>query len=69
MVYKLSVALLKSMNRVIHNFVWFGSIYVMRHLAVSWDKCCLPIKMGGLGIKNLVLLNKALLGKLAWKLF
>ena len=34
---------------------------------VSWKKVCQPIDCGGLGIKNLRLFNRALLGKWLWR--
>jgi hypothetical protein len=34
---------------------------------VSWAKVCTPISKGGLGIRNLVLFNRALLGKWLWR--
>jgi hypothetical protein len=33
---------------------------------VSWAKVCIPISKGGLGIRNLVVFNLALLGKWLW---
>jgi len=34
---------------------------------VSWSKVCSPILEGGLGIRNLRIFNKALLGKWLWR--
>jgi hypothetical protein len=34
---------------------------------VSWSKVCTPIPEGGLGIRNLLMFNRALLGKWLWR--
>ncbi|XP_026398949.1 uncharacterized protein LOC113294785 [Papaver somniferum] len=36
-------------------------------LKVAWEKACKPKSLGGLGIKNLKLTNKALLAKWSWR--
>lgn len=43
------------------DFLWDGMENKQFHL-VGWDKVCSPIACGGLGIKKLTSLNKALLG-------
>ncbi len=40
---------------------------VVKYHLVSWDQVCSPISYGGLGVKNLILFNKALLGKWLWR--
>jgi hypothetical protein len=40
---------------------------IPKYHLVSWDQVCSPIPYGGLGVKNLCLFNKALLGKWLWR--
>ena len=68
MIYKWPKNLLADLNSKIRNFLWTGSIDKRKLITASWNDCCVPIKEGGLGIKNLSSLNKALLRKLTWKI-
>lgn len=49
----------------IRNFILMGSVAKKKLIIVSWDSCCYPKKVGGLGIRSLHVLNEALLFKLA----
>ena len=55
------------MTKAIRNFIWSGSILQKKLVQVSWKKCCRPKEEGGLGLRDLSLLNKALLKKFAWR--
>ncbi|XP_075645160.1 uncharacterized protein LOC142616177 [Castanea sativa] len=62
---RLSVATrLESIQR---NFLWGSSEGGFKYPLVAWDKVCLPIEMGGLGLRKVVSFNQALLGKWLWR--
>ena len=49
------------------NFLWGSFEGSFKYPLVAWDKVCSPIEMGGLGIRNVVSFNQALLGKWLWR--
>jgi hypothetical protein len=49
------------------DFLWGGIGEEFKYHLVSWSKVCSPISEGGLGIRNLRIFNKALLGKWLWR--
>ena len=61
MIHKWPCALLKYMEWKIRNFLWTGSIASRKLVSVSWDKCCSLLDEGGIALKRLSYLNKALL--------
>ncbi|KAK3189490.1 hypothetical protein Dsin_029051 [Dipteronia sinensis] len=67
MIYKWSSSLLRLVNRKLRNFLWTGSYEETKLIQVAWDRCCKPYSQGGLGLKDLGLLNDSLLKKLTWK--
>ena len=53
-------ARLESIQR---NFLWGSSEGSFKYPLVVWEKVCLLVKMGGLGIRSVVPFNQVLLGK------
>ena len=49
------------------NFLWGSAVGCFKYPLVAWDKACLPVEMGGLGIRNVASFNQALLGKWLWR--
>ncbi|KAJ4730412.1 RNA-directed DNA polymerase (reverse transcriptase)-related family protein [Rhynchospora pubera] len=57
------------MEKICRAFLWKGTAACQGgNCLVSWDRCCLPKKCGGLGILHLKTQNEALLIKWLWKL-
>nr|KYP44529.1 Putative ribonuclease H protein At1g65750 family [Cajanus cajan] len=51
------------------NFLWGCKEDQRKICWISWDRVTLPKKMGGLGVKNIIRFNMALLAKWRWSLF
>ena len=54
---------LKARPTLSHIGVWGGGLLECKPLLVKWSMVCLDKRSGGLGVKNLSSLNKALLSK------
>ncbi|KAK3193272.1 hypothetical protein Dsin_024582 [Dipteronia sinensis] len=67
MVYKWLISLIQMVTKKIRNFLWTGSCEETKLVRVAWNHCCRPYALGGLGLKDLALLNDSLLRKLTWK--
>ena len=67
-IYKWPSFLISYVERSIRNFLWSGSADDKKIVTIPWKLYCLPIKEGGLGIKQLKVLNDTMLSKLAWNL-
>jgi hypothetical protein len=49
------------------DFLWDGPSGEFEMHLVNWKIICSPIPRGGLGIENIMLFNKALVGKWLWR--
>ncbi|KAK3229942.1 hypothetical protein Dsin_001823 [Dipteronia sinensis] len=66
MIYKWPSSLLSLIIRKLRNSLWIGSCEETKLVWVAWDRCCWPYFRGGLGLKDLGLLNDSLLRKFTW---
>jgi hypothetical protein len=65
--FKIPVSVAKRIVKLQHNFLWGGVGDEFKMPLVSWNKVCTPIAQGGLGVRDLIVFNKALLGKWLWR--
>ena len=61
--FRILVKFAEKMERIQRDFLWTGVEGRKIYPLVAWDNVCLPKCYGGLGIKKLTHLNKALLAK------
>ncbi|XP_026378866.1 uncharacterized protein LOC113273346 [Papaver somniferum] len=58
---------IKSIEKVIRDFLWDKSTTFKKHHWVGWRNVCKSLKVGGLDIRSLKNLNKSLLHKWWWR--
>ncbi|XP_026434040.1 uncharacterized protein LOC113331560 [Papaver somniferum] len=58
----------KESEKIIRNFLWYGDPSARKTITLKWEKTCSPIEEGGLGIRQLEVINRAMLMKLCWKI-
>jgi hypothetical protein len=67
-ILKLPIFVKKRFDNLRKRFLWFGGSSVRKkYYLVAWKVVCTSKQQGGLGIKDLGLMNKALLGKWLWR--
>ena len=55
------------LEKIQRDSLWGGSVLEKKVHLVNWSAVCADMRQGGLGIRSLVALNKALLGKWSCK--
>ncbi|XP_059630150.1 uncharacterized protein LOC132273143 [Cornus florida] len=65
--FQIPSSVAERIERLQHNFLWGGKGEEFKFHLVRWKQVCRPIRNGGLGLRRLVLFNKALLGKWLWR--
>jgi hypothetical protein len=55
------------LEKLQRDFLWGGLEDDHKFHLVNWKQTCTPLQSGGLGIRNMVVFNKALLGKWLWR--
>uniref|UniRef100_A0A2N9J5R7 Reverse transcriptase domain-containing protein n=1 Tax=Fagus sylvatica TaxID=28930 RepID=A0A2N9J5R7_FAGSY len=65
--FPIPVAVALRIDKIQRDFLWGGLGEGKKFHLVNWSQVCQPIHSGGLGIRNLRMFNKALLGKWLWR--
>ncbi|KAL5575095.1 hypothetical protein UlMin_016794 [Ulmus minor] len=65
--FKMPRVVAASLEKMMREFLWDRDSTGKGRSLVRWKTVCKPKELGGLGIGNLILRNKALLGKWLWR--
>lgn len=67
-VYRWPRRIISQCETAIKNFLWTGDAEVRKSLVVSFDRICSPYEEGGLGLRRMAVVNRAMLMKLWWNI-
>jgi len=65
--FPIPVNVAKKLEWLQREFMWSGMGDETKFHLVNWHRVCTPIKAGGLGVRNVINFNQALLGKWIWR--
>ena len=66
-VFRMPKSVARRIEKLQRNFLWGGANGGNKAHLVKWEVVCADKEKGGLGLRKLVWLNKALLGKWIWR--
>jgi hypothetical protein len=66
--FKMPVGVAKKIKRIQREFLWGGTEGGRKINWVSWKVVCLPKEVGGLGVRDVSVVNLSLLAKWRWRL-
>ena len=66
-IFRIPKIVAKRIEKVQRDFLWGGGNLEGKIHVVKWDVVCTDKNKGGLGLRKIVMLNRALLGKWIWK--
>ncbi|XP_026398770.1 uncharacterized protein LOC113294598 [Papaver somniferum] len=67
-IYKWPSKVVDTCERIIRNYLWSGNAEDRKCITLKWNTVCIPFEEGGLGIRRLEDMNKALLMKFLWNM-
>uniref|UniRef100_A0A2N9GTW6 Reverse transcriptase domain-containing protein n=1 Tax=Fagus sylvatica TaxID=28930 RepID=A0A2N9GTW6_FAGSY len=65
--FPIPMSVANRLEKLQRDFWWGGLEDDHKFHLVNWKQTCTPLPSGGLGIRNMVVFNKALLGKWLWR--
>jgi hypothetical protein len=65
--FSIPVSVAARIDTIQRNFLWGGRGEGKKFHLMNWSQVCQPLHLGGLGIHNVRLFNRALLGKWLWR--
>ena len=65
--FSLPMSIASRLETLQRDFIWGDMGDEHKFHLVNWQQVCSPLQDGGLGIRNLSVFNKALLGKWLWR--
>ena len=65
--FPIPMSIARRIEKLQRDFLWGGLEDEQKFHLVNWQQVCTPLHSGGLGIRNMAIFNKALLGKWLWR--